>query len=66
MQPQSNGTSILTDLCSWFDDIKVVRSPNAHTISPLIEQEWIDVEAVCNEPGIPKEEQELELLVRTI
>ena len=28
----------------WFDDIQHVKSENAHKISSLIENEWIDVE----------------------
>ena len=29
---------------SWFDEIEHVKSENAHTVSPLIEHEWIDVD----------------------
>jgi len=41
----------MDNLMSWFDDIQHIKTENAHTISPLIEQEWVDVQDQVRKQG---------------
>ena len=66
----------MDNLMSWFDDIQHIKTDNAHTISPLIEQEWVDVKEqakqLCEDGEYDRddhlsiENKELEILVNVI
>ena len=56
----------MDDLNSWFPDIKHVRTENSHKISPLVEQEWIDVDDAIESMDDSSDDKELDILVEVI
>ena len=57
MKPES----MLDSLMEWVpQEITTVKSPNAHRVNSLVEQEWIDVkEALKDEEGSDENDMEL-------
>ena len=60
----------MDDLISWFPSpIKTVRTENAHKITPLVEQEWIDVQEALKDAdttNVSQEQLELDLLIDVV
>lgn len=60
----------MEDLISWFPSpIKTVRTPNAHKLSPLVEQEWIDVQEALKDAdtsNMSQEQLEMDLLIEVV
>ena len=59
----------MESLEQWFPNLKHVKSSNAHTVSPLIEHEWINVNEAIESyasQDTSDEQKELDLLIDII
>jgi hypothetical protein len=57
----------MDSLQTWFPEkIRTVRSDNAHNVSSLIEQDWLDVDQICTDENVSQDIQELELLIKVV